>query len=70
MKKSILSFVLAVMLVIMMLTSSAYAANADVTLDKVKEDVCKIDLGGYGKKNKKVRLLVHLVHIVDITALT
>ena len=37
MKKSILSLVVAVILVIMMLTSSAYAANEDVTLDKVKE---------------------------------
>ena len=54
MKKSILSLVVAVMLVIMMLTSSAYAANEDVTLDKVKEDVCKIDLGGYGNVTKKL----------------
>ena len=54
MKKSILSLVVAVMLVIMILTSSAYAANEDVTLDKVKEDVCKIDLGGYGNVTKKL----------------
>lgn len=53
MKKNIIS-VLAVILIMLILASSVYAANEDVTLEKVKDNVCKIEMGEYGEVTKKL----------------
>lgn len=43
-----------IVIAVMLITSTVFAANEDVTLQKVKDDICKIELGGDGEVTRKL----------------
>ena len=53
-KKIILLSVIIAMLMSVIMTTFVYAANEDVTLEKVKDNVCTIKLGEDGEVIKKL----------------
>ena len=54
MKKSLLAVVIAIVTLLTLVTNVAYAANEDVTLEKVKDTICKIEMDNYGNVTKKL----------------
>lgn len=54
MKNKIKCFGILIIVAIMLISTTVFAANEDVTLEKVKDDICKIELGGDGEVTRKL----------------
>ncbi|MGN1327425.1 MAG: VWA domain-containing protein [Clostridia bacterium] len=54
MNKKIKCFCTLILIAIMLISTTVFAANEDVTLEKVKDDICKIELGGDGEVTRKL----------------
>lgn len=54
MNKKIKCFGILLIVAIMLISTTVFAANEDVTLEKVKDDICKIELGGDGEATRKL----------------
>ena len=54
MKKSMIAVIAIIMTILITLTGAVYAANENVTLEKVKDNICKIEFDSYGNLTKKL----------------